>query len=192
MQTAEIYVGTLQDADVRRYPTTRRGRTLGNVRSAAQIFRGAFPTRVRFCPTASFVTDIYRACGGRSHSRLQVTKVNTYALVFHWQGSDESLKPVILTGHQGESLSGLEDKQDGCLLVQMSYPCFPIPSTTGPNRLSLDTTTVSSSVASAFTGADRAKEHGSGVVAAVTTSRARLLRCVFLLVGIAISVDAPS
>ncbi|KAI0035355.1 carboxypeptidase S [Vararia minispora EC-137] len=34
------------------------------------------------------------------HSKLQVTKINMYALVFHWQGSDESLKPIILTGHQ--------------------------------------------------------------------------------------------
>ncbi|KAI0091719.1 carboxypeptidase S [Irpex rosettiformis] len=31
---------------------------------------------------------------------LNVTTVNTYNLVFHWQGSDDSLKPVLLTAHQ--------------------------------------------------------------------------------------------
>ena len=35
------------------------------------------------------------------HSKLQVTKVNTYALTFHWQGSNESLKPILLMGHMG-------------------------------------------------------------------------------------------
>ncbi|KAI0060656.1 carboxypeptidase S [Artomyces pyxidatus] len=34
------------------------------------------------------------------HMKLQRTKVNTYALVFHWQGSDQFLKPVLLTAHQ--------------------------------------------------------------------------------------------
>ncbi|KZV65835.1 carboxypeptidase S [Peniophora sp. CONT] len=33
------------------------------------------------------------------HSKLQLTKVNTYALTFHWQGSNESLKPILLMGH---------------------------------------------------------------------------------------------
>ncbi|KAH8116257.1 Zn-dependent exopeptidase [Phellopilus nigrolimitatus] len=31
---------------------------------------------------------------------LTVAKVNSYALVFHWQGSDISLKPILLTAHQ--------------------------------------------------------------------------------------------
>ncbi|KAI5124212.1 hypothetical protein M0805_005062 [Coniferiporia weirii] len=34
------------------------------------------------------------------HSNLTVTRVNSYALVFHWQGLDTSLKPILLTGHQ--------------------------------------------------------------------------------------------
>jgi hypothetical protein len=33
---------------------------------------------------------------------LEVTKVNTYGLVFHWKGSDASLKPLLLAAHQGE------------------------------------------------------------------------------------------
>ena len=32
---------------------------------------------------------------------LQVTKVNTYGIVLHWQGSDESLRPVLMAAHQG-------------------------------------------------------------------------------------------
>ncbi|KAJ7816624.1 hypothetical protein B0H13DRAFT_431677 [Mycena leptocephala] len=34
------------------------------------------------------------------YSSLRVTKVNTYGLVFHWQGSTP-LKPLLLTAHQG-------------------------------------------------------------------------------------------
>ena len=35
---------------------------------------------------------------------LKVTKINTYGLVFHWQGSDEELMPVLMTAHQGEMI----------------------------------------------------------------------------------------
>ncbi|KAG6866575.1 hypothetical protein C0991_002060 [Blastosporella zonata] len=34
------------------------------------------------------------------HSTLKLTKVNTYGLIFTWQGSDASLKPLVLMGHQ--------------------------------------------------------------------------------------------
>ncbi|KAK7686392.1 hypothetical protein QCA50_010616 [Cerrena zonata] len=34
------------------------------------------------------------------HATLALTKVNTYGLVFEWKGSDESLKPLLLMGHQ--------------------------------------------------------------------------------------------
>ncbi|KAI0766929.1 carboxypeptidase S [Trametes elegans] len=34
------------------------------------------------------------------HSTLQLTKVNTYGLVYAWKGADESLKPVLLAAHQ--------------------------------------------------------------------------------------------
>ena len=36
-----------------------------------------------------------------SHTVLQLTKVNTYGLLYVWPGSDESLKPILLTAHQG-------------------------------------------------------------------------------------------
>ncbi|RPD64385.1 carboxypeptidase S [Lentinus tigrinus ALCF2SS1-7] len=32
--------------------------------------------------------------------KLQVTKVNTYGIVLRWKGSDESLRPVLMTAHQ--------------------------------------------------------------------------------------------
>lgn len=38
----------------------------------------------------------------RTHAKLGLTKVNTYGLVFEWKGSDPSLKPVLLMGHQGQ------------------------------------------------------------------------------------------
>ncbi|ETW78965.1 Metallo peptidase M20 [Heterobasidion irregulare TC 32-1] len=34
------------------------------------------------------------------YEKLAVTTVNTYALVYHWQGSEPSLKPILLTAHQ--------------------------------------------------------------------------------------------
>ncbi|KAJ3772215.1 carboxypeptidase S [Lentinula raphanica] len=34
------------------------------------------------------------------YSSLEITSVNTHGLVFHWQGSDGSLKPLLLTAHQ--------------------------------------------------------------------------------------------
>lgn len=34
------------------------------------------------------------------HSALSLTKVNTYALMYVWEGSDASLKPVLLAAHQ--------------------------------------------------------------------------------------------
>ncbi|EIM87292.1 carboxypeptidase S [Stereum hirsutum FP-91666 SS1] len=34
------------------------------------------------------------------HSSLILTKVNTYGLVYHWQGSDNSLKPILMAAHQ--------------------------------------------------------------------------------------------
>ena len=34
------------------------------------------------------------------HSRLTLEKINTYSLLYKWQGSDPSLKPIILMSHQ--------------------------------------------------------------------------------------------
>ncbi len=31
-----------------------------------------------------------------------MTKVNTYGIVLRWKGSDASLRPVLVTAHQGE------------------------------------------------------------------------------------------
>ncbi|KZV64635.1 carboxypeptidase S [Peniophora sp. CONT] len=45
------------------------------------------------------------------HGALEQTKINTYALLYHWQGSDSSLKPLILTAHQ-DVTPVLEDTLD--------------------------------------------------------------------------------
>lgn len=34
------------------------------------------------------------------HATLKLTKVNTYGLVYAWEGTDTSLKPLLLTAHQ--------------------------------------------------------------------------------------------
>ena len=38
-----------------------------------------------------------------SHAALSLTKVNTYGLVYAWHGSADTLKPLLLTAHQGPS-----------------------------------------------------------------------------------------
>jgi len=40
----------------------------------------------------------------KSHQHLTRNRVVTHALVFEWAGSDSSLKPLLLTGHQGKLL----------------------------------------------------------------------------------------
>ena len=40
-----------------------------------------------------------------SHKSLALTNVNTYGLLYEWKGSDDSLKPLLLTGHQGLSVN---------------------------------------------------------------------------------------
>jgi len=36
-----------------------------------------------------------------SHSTLEVTKVNTYGLIYVWKGTNSSLQPLLLAAHQG-------------------------------------------------------------------------------------------
>ncbi|THU99095.1 carboxypeptidase S [Dendrothele bispora CBS 962.96] len=44
--------------------------------------------------------DFLESSFPRIYLSLQVTRVNTYGLVFHWQGSDTKLKPILLASHQ--------------------------------------------------------------------------------------------
>jgi hypothetical protein len=37
------------------------------------------------------------------HETLMLKKVNTYGLLYEWKGSNDSLKPLLLTAHQGLS-----------------------------------------------------------------------------------------
>ncbi|KZT10071.1 carboxypeptidase S [Laetiporus sulphureus 93-53] len=49
-----------------------------------------------FAPFHDYLHDVFP----RIHSLLDLTKLNTYGLVYSWKGSDESLKPLLLTAHQ--------------------------------------------------------------------------------------------
>ncbi|KAJ6621388.1 hypothetical protein B0H10DRAFT_1790028 [Mycena sp. CBHHK59/15] len=44
--------------------------------------------------------DFLESSFPRIYSDLRVTKVNTYGIVIHWQGSEDSLKPFLLAAHQ--------------------------------------------------------------------------------------------
>lgn len=63
--------------------------------------KSAFPKVYAGCQSASngFPTDSLFAIA--SHSTMELTKVNTYGLIFKIEGSDSSLKPLLLMGHQG-------------------------------------------------------------------------------------------
>jgi Gly-Xaa carboxypeptidase len=52
------------------------------------------------------------------HATLQLTKINTYGLVYFWKGSDPSLKPLLLLAHQ--DVVPVEPKTAG----QWAYPPY--------------------------------------------------------------------
>lgn len=41
------------------------------------------------------------------HSELEVNKINQWGLVYRWQGSDESLKPLVFAAHLGTAKSSV-------------------------------------------------------------------------------------
>ncbi|KAL5537057.1 hypothetical protein ACEPAF_880 [Sanghuangporus sanghuang] len=54
------------------------------------------PRWQKFVPFHEYLGDSFPFI----HSFLKVTKVNTYGLIYEWEGSDQSLKPLLLTAHQ--------------------------------------------------------------------------------------------
>lgn len=42
------------------------------------------------------------------HQQLRRTKVDTWGLIYEWEGKDKSLKPLFITGHQGGWLRGVD------------------------------------------------------------------------------------
>ncbi|KAG6330630.1 hypothetical protein ID866_8460 [Astraeus odoratus] len=61
------------------------------------------------------------------HTVLELTKVNTYGLVYVWKGSNGKLKPLLLAAHQVSFRC----------FSQMSYLLSPRPSSNGSTHLSL-------------------------------------------------------
>ncbi|KAH9945712.1 carboxypeptidase S [Amylocystis lapponica] len=49
-----------------------------------------------FAPLHEYLLKVFP----QTHATLELTKVNTYGLVYVWKGSDSSLKPLLLTAHQ--------------------------------------------------------------------------------------------
>ncbi|RCK62415.1 Carboxypeptidase S [Candida viswanathii] len=52
------------------------------------------------------------------YKNLEITKINTYGLVYSWKGTDKKLKPILLTGHQ-DTVPVQKDSLD-----QWTYPPF--------------------------------------------------------------------
>ncbi|KAF7370752.1 Gly-X carboxypeptidase [Mycena sanguinolenta] len=49
-----------------------------------------------FAPFHDYLFDAFPLV----HETLELTKVNTYGLLYEWKGSDDSLKPILLAAHQ--------------------------------------------------------------------------------------------
>ncbi|KAF7370753.1 Gly-X carboxypeptidase [Mycena sanguinolenta] len=49
-----------------------------------------------FAPFHDYLSDAFPLV----HKTLDLTKVNTFGLLYEWKGSDESLKPILLAAHQ--------------------------------------------------------------------------------------------
>ncbi|KAG1881228.1 hypothetical protein F4604DRAFT_1678821 [Suillus subluteus] len=56
----------------------------------------AEPVWEKFLPLHDYLKDSFPLL----HSNLELTKVNTYGLLYVWKGSDSALKPLLLAAHQ--------------------------------------------------------------------------------------------
>lgn len=66
-----------------------------------QYLSQAFPqvyVTILYTQSICFHTEL---ASNSSHQNLRLTKINTYALLYVWEGSDGSLKPLLLNAHQG-------------------------------------------------------------------------------------------
>lgn len=54
------------------------------------------PVWEKFLPLHDYLKDSFPLL----HSNLELTKVNTYGLLYVWEGSDSALKPLLLAAHQ--------------------------------------------------------------------------------------------
>ena len=91
----------LQDGVLRRPRAGRSRSSLGCLRQVPRILGRCLPESASYSnspPPRSSVSHL--TC--RRFQKLEVIKVNTYGLVLRWQGSDQSLLPVLLAAHQGK------------------------------------------------------------------------------------------
>ncbi|KAF7318359.1 Carboxypeptidase S [Mycena chlorophos] len=79
-------------------------RAVGQLSAAVQIPTETFDAMLpvgedpRWETRAPFVEHLTTAFP-LVHENLDLQKVNTYGLIYHWAGSDENLKPLLLMGH---------------------------------------------------------------------------------------------
>lgn len=87
-----------QDGGVRRYGPCWRGPALGRLLPASSVSSAGISVDV--------CVNYVMHCGSvnkisLSHATLSLNKVNAYGLVYAWKGTDDTLKPLLLTAHQG-------------------------------------------------------------------------------------------
>jgi Gly-Xaa carboxypeptidase len=62
--------------------------------------RNTYSRRIPKCMLQTNLPRVLLICAISSHATLKQTRINTHALLYHWPGSDSSLKPILLTAHQ--------------------------------------------------------------------------------------------
>lgn len=71
---------------------------MGNIWRTTQLLTEGISSRVRHRTSHKhYPPNFYHR-----HSTLELTKVNTYGLLYRWKGTDDSLKPLLLLSHQGK------------------------------------------------------------------------------------------
>ena len=74
-----------------------------NAGKSSKIYTHTLSNASPLCtpPRSMCTVDCFSDYSRHRHQNLNKTHVNKFALVYHWQGSDDSLKPTLLTAHQG-------------------------------------------------------------------------------------------
>lgn len=93
-----------QDGDRRWSRSTRSRSSLGKSSRAASVSGRTIFLSVRHAIEDRLESRKYGCTQApwARHSNLKRTVHNQFALVYEWRGADRSLKPILLTAHQGQ------------------------------------------------------------------------------------------
>ncbi|PCH44222.1 carboxypeptidase S [Wolfiporia cocos MD-104 SS10] len=100
-KSTDLYSGLAETFETKEFLFRAVDLLAGAVRIPTQSYDdlgpiGEDPRWEAFAPFHEYLLKSYP----QVHATLNLTKVNTYGLVYHWKGTNSTLKPLLLTGHQ--------------------------------------------------------------------------------------------